>query len=208
MSDIHKAKLELDALERAENAEQSGRRQVWERWSNESPKAYHAFQIYLGLAEKRTLAKVAEMLGCSSTNVERWARRWSWTQRVYEYDLVQEEKFRQQTSRDRLAHHRRQMQIGQALQSVAVAGLRELQARVEQKLPLNLDPAQVALLLKLGDELESRGLGEDSRATKYTRIQVILGDAEPIPDEPTGSRSPILCGDTTEEGSEGRKKLN
>lgn len=176
MNGSDKAALELEALERAENAEQSGGRQVWEQRRGESPKAFHAFQIYLGLADKRTLAKVAEMLGCSSTNVERWARKWSWTQRTYEYDLVEEEKFREQTARDRLAHRRRQIVIGQQLQSVAVAGLNEWRARLEQKIPLGLAPSELALLLKLGDEMESRGLGDDGKSPEFTRITVNIGE--------------------------------
>jgi hypothetical protein len=185
MSDIDKVEAEFEAIERAERAERSARRQVWEQQVGESPKAWNAFRIYRDLMEKRTLAKVAETLGCSSTNVERWARRWAWTQRTYEFDLVQEERFREQTIRDRLAHHRRQIQIGQALQSVAVAGLRELQARLEQKLPLNLDPSEIAAFQKLGDDLETRGLGEDREGNggKFTRIVVNICDAEPIPDE-------------------------
>jgi hypothetical protein len=185
MSDIDKVEAEFEAIERAERAERSARRQVWEQQVGESPKAWNAFRIYRDLMEKRTLAKVAETLGCSSTNVERWARRWAWTQRTYEFDLVQEERFREQTIRDRLAHHRRQIQIGQALQSVAVAGLRELQARLEQKLPLNLDPSEIAAFQKLGDDLETRGLGEDREGNggKFTRIVVNISDAEPIPDE-------------------------
>ena len=184
INDSDRARLELDALERAETADQSGKRQVWERMPGESPKAFHAFSLYLNLAERRTLAKVAEMLGCSSTNIERWARRWAWTQRTYESDLVQEERFREQTVRDRTAHRRRQITIGQHLQSVALAGLSELRSKLEQKLPLNLTPEQIATLMKLGDEIESRGLGQDDAASRYTRITVNLTDAEPLPDLP------------------------
>ena len=75
-----------------------------------------------------------------------------------------------------------QIQIGQALQSVAVAGLREWQARLEQRLPLNLLPDQIATLLKLGDDLEARGLGEDEGAGRFTRIVVNLTDAPPLAD--------------------------
>jgi len=181
-NDSDKAKLELEALERAETAEQRGRRQVWEQQVGESPRAFFAFRLYRDLTEKRTLAKVAQTLGCSSTNVERWARRWNWVNRSYEFDLVEEERLRQQMSRERIAHRRRQIQIGQALQSVAVAGLREWQARLEQRLPLNLLPDQIATLLKLGDDLEARGLGEDEGAGRFTRIVVNLTDAPPLAD--------------------------
>jgi len=190
-----KAAHEIEVLERSESAEQNGKHQAWERWPNESVKAHHAFSLYLNLAERRTFAKVAAMLGCSTTNVERWARRWSWVSRCYEHDLVEEEKWRAQASRDRLAHRQRQVRVGQALQSVAIAGLREWQARLEQKLPLNLRPDEVATLLRLGDEIEGRGLGQGEGTNRYTRIQVILGDAPPLPDLPAGSSPAVLLDD-------------
>jgi hypothetical protein len=197
MTDIDKAEAELEALDRAETAEQSGKRQVWEQQVGESPKAFHAFRIYRDLMEKRTLAKVAETLGCSSTNVERWARRWAWTQRCYEFDLVEEEKFREQTARDRMAHRRQQIQLGTVLTNIAAHSLREFQQRIEQHLPLNFDPAQVAALLKLGDEMKSRGLGEDKGAGNYTRINVILGDAPDMPDIDAPAKARAALSDDT-----------
>jgi hypothetical protein len=181
--DKAKADAELDAIERAEAAAQSGSRQVWERMPRESAKAFAAFAKYRDLSTARTMKKVAEMSQCSAQNIHRWARRWVWTHRAAQFDIVEEEKFREQAARDRLDHRRRQVRIGQAMQSVAVAGLRELQAKLEQKLPLNLAPSEVALLQKLGDDLESRGLGEDNRgAGRYTRINVIIGTQEAPPD--------------------------
>jgi len=154
------------------NAEQSGKRQVWERMLSETAKAYAAFTKYRDLASKRTLREVAQLSGCSAQNIEHWSRRWNWVDRCYAFDLVEEEKLRQQMSRDRVAHHRRQIQIGQALLSVTVAGLREWQSRLEQKLPLNLAPEQLAVLLKLGDDLESRGLGFASARESFWQVEI------------------------------------
>jgi hypothetical protein len=67
-------------------------------------------------------------------------------------------------------------------------------------LPLGFDPAQVAALLKLGDEMKSRGMGEDREgASRYTRIIVNVGTAEPLPDLP-GESTPSLCDDTSGDG--------
>jgi hypothetical protein len=210
MNDIEKADAELDALDRAKNAEQGGKRQVWERQAGESAKAYAAFAKYRDMSAARTMAKVAEMSQCSAQNIHRWARRWFWTQRCYEFDLVEEEKFREQTARDRMAHRRQQIQLGTVLTNIAAHSLREFQQRIEQQLPLNFDPAQVAALLKLGDEMKSRGLGEDKGGGKYTRINVVLGtapDIDDIDDAPAESR-PALFDDTTGEGFEPKPKPN
>ena len=67
------------------------------------------------------------MSGWSTQNIERWSRRWAWTHRVYLFDCAEEEKWREQSARDRVAHRRRQVQLGQAIQSVAAHGLAEWQ---------------------------------------------------------------------------------
>jgi hypothetical protein len=197
ISDRAKADAEMDAIERAEAAERRGTRQVWDRMPGESAKAFAAFVRYRDLAEKRTMAKVGQMSGCSTQNIERWGRRWNWVSRCYEYDLVQEEEFRKQTARDRMAHRRQQLQLGTVLTNIAAHSLREMQVKIEQQLPLGFDPAQVAALLKLGDDLKSKGLGTDRAGGKYTRINVILGTAPDIDDAPAESR-PSLSDDTGE----------
>ena len=185
----------FEALEAAEKAGQSGKAQPWERQLGETSKSFAAFQKYLNLSSRRTLGRVAEMSGCSAQNIERWSRKWSWVARVQAYDVIEEQKFREQTCRDRLAHSRRQIAIGQSLQSVAVAGVRELQDRLTQKLPLNLTPIELAALLKLGDELESRGLGT-SREGRFTRINVILKRQADYPEPMVDDKStPLIEGE-------------
>jgi len=207
-SDKAKSDAELQALDRADAAEQSGKRQIWERLPSETAKAYEAFRKYRDLASKRTLREVAQMSGCSAQNIERWSRRWNWVHRSREFDLFEEEKFREQTARDRMAHRRQQVQLGTVLTNIAAHSLREMQRKIEMKLPLGFDPAQVAALLKLGDELKGRGLGEDREgASRFTRIVVSLGDAEPI-DEPATITRPVLCDDTRGEVEGDKRKPN
>jgi hypothetical protein len=165
---------ELKVIEAAENADQTGRRQLWERQVGESPKAYNAFVKYRDLAERRTMAKVAQELGCSSTNVERWARRWCWTQRTYAYDLVEEEKWREQASRDRVQMRRRQIALGQSLQAIGAHAVRELQSKIAAGTPLNIGPDEITNLLKTGADIEGRGMGGEN-ASKFTRIVVNMG---------------------------------
>ena len=180
MSKIDDARSRFEALEAAESAERTGRAQPWERQSGESAKAFAAFVKYRDLAEKRTLARVAQLSQCSAQNIARWSRRHGWVHRTYMYDAMQEEQFREQTARDRIAHRRRQIAIGQSLQTVAISALREWQARLEQKLPLGLAPEQIALLLRLGDDLESKGLGEGEGGNRFTKITLNISK---YPDE-------------------------
>ena len=182
---------QLKVIEAADNADQTGRRQLWERQVGESAKAYSAFSKYRDLSEKRTLAKVASMSGCSSQNIERWSRRWFWVARVQAFDVLEEERFREQCSRDRLAMRRRQIQLGAACQSVAAFGVRELQAKIAAGTPLALAPEQIAALLKVGIDIEGRGMGEE-KGSRYTRIVVNLGHHR-YPNEACGCKCPACA---------------
>jgi hypothetical protein len=175
MDDRQRARIEQETLQSAESAEHAGKRQVWERLDGETGKSYAAFQKYLNLSERRTLAKVAEMSHCSAQNIERWSRRWNWVARVQAFDVVEEEKVREQLSRDRMAYRRRTITIGQTLQGIAVAAVNEWKQKLEMKLPLNMDPVEVASLMKLGNEMESKGLGEERAGGRFTKINVVIG---------------------------------
>lgn len=185
----NKAESDFEIIQTSEKAERSGQRQLWDRLDGESAKAYAAFCKYRDLSESRTLAKVAEMSHCSGQNINRWSRRWLWVNRAAAFDLVEEERQREQLCKDRMAMRRRQIQIGMAMQSVAVAGLREWQMKIEQGLPLNLRPDEIAQLVRVGSELERLGHGEE-KDHRFTKIIVTIGthtyegegEEEPVPD--------------------------
>jgi hypothetical protein len=187
------AKLdELQTIEAAENADQTGRPQLWERQAGESAKAFDAFRRYRDLAERRTLAKVAKELGCSSTNIERWARKWFWTNRVSAFDLVEEEKFREQTARDRMSMRRRQVQLGAACQGIAAYGIREYQSRIAAGQALNLGAQEIKDLLAIGSQLEGKGIGE-AKDSRYTRIVVNFSGGHRYPGEACGCKCPACA---------------
>jgi hypothetical protein len=167
----------FDALENAETAEEKGKRQLWERQVGESSKAYSAFQKYRDLAERRTMKKVAEMSQCSEQNIARWAQRWAWTHRAAEFDMVEEGKWREQASRDRVQMKRRQIALGQQLQAVAAHGLREWQVRIAAGHALNLSANEIATLMEVGSKLEQNGVG-DEKDRRYTKIVVNFGTHE------------------------------
>jgi len=165
---------ELKVIEAAENAEQTGHRQLWERQPGESAKAYSAFQKYLGLSSRRTLREVAQLSSCSTQNIQRWSRRWFWVLRTQAYDVIEEERFREQCSRDRLAMRRRQVSLGVACQSVGAHAIRELQSRIASGQPLGLSPSEIKDLLAIGAQLEAKGAGTEG-SQRYTRIIVNFG---------------------------------
>jgi hypothetical protein len=48
----------------------------------ESAKAFHAFTIYLEQGQKRSRARVGKTLGVSRQNIDKWADRFHWSERV------------------------------------------------------------------------------------------------------------------------------
>ena len=173
---------DLQTIEAAENAERDGRRQLWERQVGESTKAYSAFQKYLNLSSRRTLREVAELSHCSGQNIARWSRRWFWVARVQAYDVIEEEKFREQMSRDRLSMRRRQIALGIACQNIAAHGVREFQAKVASGQALNLGAQEIKDLLAIGSQLEGKGMGEQ-KDSRYTKIVVHFSGGHRYPGE-------------------------
>lgn len=66
------------------------------------------------------------------------------------------------------------MRLAVAMQGIAAHAVREWQLRIEQGLPLNLAPEQIALLTKCSAELERTAIGED-REHQATEICIYIG---------------------------------
>ena len=103
----------------------AGSREAWERLPGESARAFHAFMQYRDMAEAPTMQRVAETLHCSGANVRRWASRWNWRNRVWEFDVRQDELHREQMARKRMRMRERQAQLGVTLQEIGMQGLDE-----------------------------------------------------------------------------------
>jgi hypothetical protein len=149
--------------------------QLWEKQIGESDKAFNAFVVYRDLPGLRTYQKAADKLGCSHTNVRQWASRWVWKNRVDAFDRFADEEDRYAMAKNRLEMRKRHANIGMTLQSLAVRGIQELQAKVAAGTPLGLEPAELSKFLDVGARMEARAYGED-RDSRFTQIIVSLGD--------------------------------
>jgi hypothetical protein len=151
-------------------------RQPWDRRPDESKRAFDAFVLYRDTPDRR-LASVAKALvpPCSTANIGRWVSRHQWQQRASDWDCHVDEEQRAELARGRVARRRRQLQLASALQSVAAHALRELQAKIEMRLPLDMAPEQIAGLVKVADQLEASAFGPE-RENRYTKIVVAVGD--------------------------------
>jgi hypothetical protein len=196
--------INLDALQ---NVEPARRRELWERLPGEPERAFQAFAIFRDAAERRVVSEVGAKLTppCSRQNVWRWSFRWRWEERAASFDVDRDRRHRDEMARARTEMDKRHLKIGMAMQSIGAHALAELQQRVEMKLPLNLSADEARGFLEAGAKME-RSVHGPGRESKYSVINVILGDAEPIP-EPAEAR-PALCDDTTDEIVEGDAERN
>jgi hypothetical protein len=147
----------------------------WEKQIGETDKAFAAFVLFRDEAADRTYQKVADSLQCSHANVRQWAYRWKWRDRVDAFDRDVDEKHREAMARGRTEMRERQARIGASMQIIGTHGLRELQAKIEQKLPLNLSTGEIAQLISEGAKMERAARGEDAEG-RYTQINVNLGE--------------------------------
>jgi hypothetical protein len=186
---------DLDPSQRAVAVEP---REPWEKLPRESQKAFGAFVLYRDDPQRR-FKNVAEKLNCSAQNVFQWSSKYNWKLRCDSFDVEQDRAQRAEFARGRVRMRERHMQVARAMLSVAGHALREWADRIEQRLPLNLAPEQIALLTKCATELEHRTIGEE-KDHKYTQIIVSIGgykDEQQYEDALRGRKEgePLLDGD-------------
>jgi len=131
---------------------------AWERKTGESGPAFQAFCLYLGLPYSeeptgRSLAKVGQKLGKSTTLMERWSTAHEWQERCREYD--------NEIQREEL--EARKVAV-KAMQQEHIATARKMieqaRAALEKLEPEDMKPRNILDFLKVGMELERRALFE------------------------------------------------
>jgi hypothetical protein len=160
-------------------------REAWEQKCDESQRAYTAFSIFRD-SERRSLKAVATSLTppCSIQNIFWWSQRHNWRQRTDAFDLHQDREQRQAFARNRVRMRDRHLAVAQGMLNVAANGLAEWQKRIAQKLPINLAPEQISMLVKAATELEKSTLGVATE-NQRSEINIWIG-AHKYADEKAG----------------------
>jgi len=132
--------------------------QAWEQQPGESPVAHEAFQVYLRLCARRTFAAAARQLRKQTSLIRRWARRHSWRDRAYLWDLAQDRATSAALAQEREADLRRQLQDASRVQRVSMAKISSLVIRDpetgEPTLSPNVTVADAIHLYRLGLEIQ------------------------------------------------------
>src|ERR1700737_3077932 len=98
----------------------------------ESKQAHDAFRIYCQQQAGRSLRKVAQELHKSVQLLGRWSVRWNWQERVLAYDHFTDEQQTVAFIQERKNMARRQAQGALLGQNVAMTGLMQLQAELQE----------------------------------------------------------------------------
>ena len=188
----------------AQGAGEEALREPWERRRDESVKAFEAFTLYLN-SEKRSLSDIARdsKFQCSVTNIWRWSVVHKWKDRCWAFDERREDEQQAQLARDRVSMRDRHLKIAMSLQSIAVHGIKELQAKVATGVPLGLSADEIKGLMAEATKLERTTLGTEG-SRKYSKIIVNFGGGHRYAGEPCGCHCEACStctGPTNEDGT-------
>jgi len=128
----------------------------WERLVGEGTKRFEAFAKYRDMGPERSLAKVAQALGKTTSLMERWSAEDSWVHRVTAWDEEQDRIWRGQQVSYRREVGRRQLRIANAMQGQLVNRLAELDVST-------LGPADLARWLEVTSKVQRQALGQGDR---------------------------------------------
>jgi AraC-like DNA-binding protein len=129
----------------------------WERQPTETVRQYGFFRVYRDLPPlERSLAKVAQQLGCSPQYVQRLSSRNRWVDRVEAFDIEQDRVEQQQRGRRIQEMRQRQANLAATALEKARQGLANLD-------PESMKAGEIARLLEIAARLErvSRGVIAD-----------------------------------------------
>lgn len=99
----------------------------WDRLPGEPDRAWEAFTIYRDLAAGRSYARVRKEYGRKPSydrQIERWAARFAWQDRVFAWDVEQDRRARARMEQRKIQMELRHEEIGRAGAEAVLARLR------------------------------------------------------------------------------------
>jgi hypothetical protein len=121
----------------------------------ESSQAREAFDCYLSLGPQRSLAKVGQALGKSTTILERWSKAHAWQERIAAHEKKLAEQAAQEEGDERRRARKQRLQVARGARSKGVEALTTLTAQDLARLP-----SALVRLLEYADNTERKDLGE------------------------------------------------
>ena len=127
---------------------------AWERQANETSRQFASFQTYRDTHPTvRSLAKVGQQLGCSTTYIERLSAQWKWVDRASAWD---EERDRRRQVR--LLNHAEELERRHL--EIASAALLKIGQRLADLAPADIKVEHIPRLLEAVLRVQEVVLGE------------------------------------------------
>ena len=126
--------------------------QPWERQPTDTDKAWEAFEIYRSLGANRSLLKVGQQLGKSTTLLSRWSSRHDWTLRAAAWDRYQARTINMRVLQGTAEMRERQAVLAMRIEETAQKRILDM---TPEEIAL-LSPMEVCALLKVAGEMERR----------------------------------------------------
>jgi hypothetical protein len=133
--------------------------EAWERQKGESRKAYEAFRVYRDMGAARSLAKVAEKLGKSTTLLSRWSAKHDWVERCRKYDEYMEREYLLQQAEERRKMAERHAKQAMMFQNKILERMRSLD-------PRELSPNDLIRWFDIAVKIERLSRGESTEIQK------------------------------------------
>jgi hypothetical protein len=134
---------------------------LWERQRGETLKAFEAFVEYRDM-DNRSYREVGQKLGKSKTQIEKWARKYFWQERVLSYvDYLDEQKRITQLAEIE-EMNKRQIRVAKNLQAKAAQKLTEM----------NLDELDASDLVRFF--ITASELEREARGVNQQNVSVMI----------------------------------
>jgi len=165
---------------------------AWERREDESAEAFEAFTHYRDFGANRSLAKVGQELGKSTTLMEKWSKKHQWVRRVALWEAEEDRLWLQGLHTERRKMAQRQARLAATMQGKLVdwlgatdfsklttneaSRLFEVACRIEQAVLGN--PTNVNVTHSSGPYVEDLSPEEtlDRLRSLYTELSEVVAD--------------------------------
>ena len=141
----------------------------WERQPEESLKAFEAFTTYRDWGPNRSNAKVAQQLGKSKTQIDRWSSKWSWVVRVQAWLDHMDRQWLDSLAEMQLEARKRHLRLSQMV-------LGKFLERISNMEPEQIPATVLDRLFKVGVEAENTALGIPS----HLKLELNIDDSEEV----------------------------
>ncbi len=141
--------------------------ELWLKRREETSRAFGVFQKFLQMGTDRTLINLAQQVGRSISQINKWSGSFEWFRRAAAYDDHLATIAVKAAEKARIEMAERQIQMGQYLQGMAKAGIRKLFDENGRLLPnVELTPTECARLIEIGVKVERLARGENTDSVR------------------------------------------